>query len=44
MVRGCGGKAREVEEIAKRNYSGAAVFNQVDAEVRKRRKQVKERF
>jgi hypothetical protein len=36
--------AREVEENAKRNYSGGEVFNLIDAEVRKRRKAVKERL
>jgi len=44
MVRGCFGNARKVEENAKRNYSGGSVFNWIDAEVRKRRKAVKERL
>jgi hypothetical protein len=35
-VRGYYGNARKVEQNAKRNYSGGSVFNQVDAEVRKR--------
>src|ERR1700722_2471676 len=43
-MRGCCGDAREVEENAKRNYSEGAVFNLIDAKVRKRRKALKERL